>query len=219
MPPFMTEKREPVSLVATSKSRPSAAPTSTWSFTSKSNAGGVPTLRTSTLPVSSVPTGTDACGRFGTDSMKAASLACTSASAVSLALSSSPRPPTSAITAVVSSPLPFIMPICLDSELRLPCSSSVRVWIALRSASRALKPATSSWNLRVARRAATLSMSLRRSWMSIIGRDWRNVAKPQLYQADRHFLRVSRCRNQRPARYCDLINSVRLFRRRSGACL
>jgi hypothetical protein len=38
----------------------------------------------------------------------------------------------------------------------------------LRSASRALKPATSSWNLRLARRAATVSMSLRRSWMSIM---------------------------------------------------
>jgi hypothetical protein len=49
-----------------------------------------------------------------------------------------------------------------------------------------VESATSSWNLRLARRAATVSMSLRRSWMSIMG-----IAadvKPQLYQDDAHSL-------------------------------
>ena len=63
-----------------------------------------------------IPTGTEACGMFGTASMNSASRACTTARAASLFFSSSPRPATSAMTALVSSPLPFNMPICLDSE-------------------------------------------------------------------------------------------------------
>lgn len=56
---------------------------------------------------------------------------------------SSPIPPTSAITADVSSPFAFIAPICFDSVLRRAWSSSVRVWIARRSASSAENAATS----------------------------------------------------------------------------
>lgn len=41
-----------------------------------------------------------------------------------------------AITPEASSPLPFNMPICLERELRLACSSWVRVCRVLRSASR-----------------------------------------------------------------------------------
>ena len=59
-------KREPESLAPVSKSRPSGAPRSTWSFTAKSNVRGVPQRRTSTLPVSSAPAGTLSSGRLGT---------------------------------------------------------------------------------------------------------------------------------------------------------
>ena len=163
MPPFMTAKREPVSLAAVSKSSPRGAPTSTWSLTSKSKTGSVPTFLTSILPDSSAPTGTDACGRLGTASRKALIAACTTSSRAAEAVNCSPMVAVSASTAEASSPLPFNMPICLDRLLRRPCSSSVCVWICLRSASSALKPGTSSWNLRAASRSATAAMSLRRS--------------------------------------------------------
>ena len=66
---------------------------------------------------------------FGITRRKADCFSWIAASAASFDLSSSPMPPTSASTADASSPLPLSMPTCLESELRLPCNSSVRDWI------------------------------------------------------------------------------------------
>ena len=52
-------------------------------------------------------------------------------------------PPTSAIAADASPPCPLSLPISRESALRRACSSSVRVCSDLRSASSALKRATS----------------------------------------------------------------------------
>jgi len=60
---------------------------------------------------------------------------------------------------VVSSPLPFIMPICFDRVLRRLCASWVRVWIVLRSASSVSKRAVSKAKPRAARRSATRTAS------------------------------------------------------------
>src|SRR5688572_22686219 len=164
--PFITVKRAPLSLTPVSKSRPSGVPTSTWSLTSKSNLRGVPHLRTSTLAVSSAPTGTLSCGRLGT----ASSRACISGWICSRRAADCSRSPlscaTSAITASADSPLALSWPICLDRALRLACSSSVRVWMVLRSASRRWKASTSrnGWgDLRVSSRATTAGRSFR-SW-------------------------------------------------------
>mmetsp|Transcript_60027 Transcript_60027/g.142064 ORF Transcript_60027/g.142064 Transcript_60027/m.142064 type:complete len:250 (+) Transcript_60027:134-883(+) len=165
--PFRKVKREPDSLAPVSKSRPSGAPRSTWSFTSKSKLRGVPQRRTSMLPVSSVPSGTLSSGRLGTPISRWLSSCWIASSRSAPALSSSAMLPTSAICAVASSPLPLAMPICLDSALRRACNSSVRVCTALRSASRALKRSTSrnGWGfLRAFRRSMTVSSSLR-SWV------------------------------------------------------
>jgi len=59
-------------------------------------------------------------------------------------------------------------PICFETALRLACSSWVRVWICLRSASSATNAAASSRYPRVSSRATTSSSSLRRSWISIM---------------------------------------------------
>jgi hypothetical protein len=79
----------------------------------------------------------------------------------SMRFNSSPRLATSAITALVSSPLPFSMPICFDSALRRACASWVRVWMSLRSVSSASKRAVSNANPRAARRSATCAASFR----------------------------------------------------------
>ena len=61
-----TAKRAPVSLTARSRSRtPSSAPRSQCGLGVKSNCGGVPQRRTSTLSSALCPTGTLACGRLG----------------------------------------------------------------------------------------------------------------------------------------------------------
>ena len=67
--PLNTEKRAPAIFVARSKSRmPSAGPRSQCGCGSKSNARGSPWRRTSTLSAALLPTGTLACGRFGSTS-------------------------------------------------------------------------------------------------------------------------------------------------------
>ncbi len=65
-PPLSTVKREPVIFAARSKSRmPSAGPRSQWACGGKSNFVGSPHVFTTTFAVSSAPSGTDACGTFG----------------------------------------------------------------------------------------------------------------------------------------------------------
>ena len=64
--PHRTANRAPEIFAARSKSRmPSAGPRSQCACGSKSNAGVSPQLRSTRFAVSSGPTGTDSCGRFG----------------------------------------------------------------------------------------------------------------------------------------------------------
>ena len=64
--PVSTANRAPASLTPRSKSRmPRAGPISQCGRGAKSNSGGAPCRRTSTLSASERPTGTLACGRFG----------------------------------------------------------------------------------------------------------------------------------------------------------
>ena len=70
-----TENRAPAIFVARSKSMmPSAGPRSQCAFGSKSNARGSPWRRTSTLSAALLPTGTLACGRFGSVSSSCVAL-------------------------------------------------------------------------------------------------------------------------------------------------
>ena len=166
--PLRTTKREPLILAATSKSKPSGPPRSTWSLISKSKMGSSPQRFTSLFSVSSLPVGTDSSGRLGMPIKKSAISAC---SVLNLAAPDSISVltcATSVISAEASSPLPFFMPMALDNWLRLACNSSVRVCKDLRSVSKALNFSTSRWNLRVAKRAATAAISLRSNCGSIM---------------------------------------------------
>ena len=130
--------------------------------------GCSPQRFTSLFSVSSLPVGTDSSGRFGMPIKKSEISACNSAKRAEPDSISILTCATSAISAAASSPLPFFIPIALDNWLRLACNSSVRVCKDLRSDSRALNFSTSSWNLRVAKRAATAAISLRSNCGSII---------------------------------------------------
>ena len=174
--PFMTVKREPVSLVPASKSSPSGSPTSTWSLAAKAKAAGTPPapcagvhLRTSTLPASPAPSGTLSCGKLGTASSSTCSSVWIWSRRVAMLSSSVLDALTWAITALASSPLALSWPICLDRLLRWFCNSSVRIWQVLRSASSAWKASTfknACGRLRVSRRAMAEGRSLRRRLMS-----------------------------------------------------
>ena len=142
---------------------PSRAPSSTWSFTGKSNERGVPQRCCSALPLSSLPFGTDSCGIFGMPSAMASICALISSRRTSEDFSSSPMPATSAIRAETSSPLPLAWPIAFERVLRRFCSSCVRAWICLRSASMRSSAATSSWKPRVARSRSAVSANWPRS--------------------------------------------------------
>ena len=64
--PHITVKRDLASLTARAKSStPSASPSTSWGFGSKSNGRGWPQRRTSTFSSSVVPGGTEGCGRLG----------------------------------------------------------------------------------------------------------------------------------------------------------
>ena len=135
--PRRNEKREPDSLAPVSKSRPSGAPRSTWSRGAKSKLRGVPQRRTSTLALSSAPTGTLASGRLGSDISIVDSSAWIASSRAAERSSSPAMPFTSVISALASAPCAFFWPISFDRLLRRACSSSVRVCRPLRSDSRA----------------------------------------------------------------------------------
>ena len=130
---------------------------------------GVPQRRTSTLALSSGPTGTLASGRLGSDISIVASSAWIASSRAAERSSSPAMPFTSAISALASAPCPFFLPISFDRLLRRACSSSVRICRPLRSDSSVPKRATSrngcgDW--RVSSRATTVARSLRRSVIS-----------------------------------------------------
>jgi hypothetical protein len=114
------------------------------------------------------PVGTDMCGTLGTSSSSACSRSWMVASMPSNDFSCSGIAPTSAITALASSPLLLSAPICRDSALRRACMSSVRVCTALRSVSSASKATRSKLKPRAASRAAVPAASLRRRVMSSI---------------------------------------------------
>jgi hypothetical protein len=129
--PFSTTKREPDSLAATSKSiRPSASPISKCCFGSKSNSRGLPSLRTSTLAVSSGPTGTSSAGTLGMAASASSSSRSISFAAASASGIRSLIPATSPISASArASSFAFLAsPISFDAALRRscnPCSSAI----------------------------------------------------------------------------------------------
>ena len=166
--PLSTTKREPLILAADSKSRPKGAPKSTWSFTGNENSGIAPQRFTSLFSVSSLPTGTASSGRLGIPIKKSAISACKIARRAAPDSISTLICVASAISVEASSPLPFFIPIALANWLRFACNSSVRVCKDLRSDSKVLNLSTSSWNLRVANRAATAAISLRSNCGSIM---------------------------------------------------
>ena len=162
MPPRSTTKRAPEMRAAASKSSPpNFTPRSTWSSGVKSNSRGVPWRRTSTLAVSSRPSGTESCSRFGRPISQASDSVCTAASATSAAVSSpvscSPR----ASIALASSPLPLAIPTALALALRSARSRSASICTALRRSSRARNASRSSTKPRRARLRATASVSVR----------------------------------------------------------
>ena len=176
--PRRNEKRAPDTLAAVAKSsRPSASPTSVWSFGAKPKVRGVPQRRTSTLSASERPTGVDAWVRLGRSSRKSRSPRWTRSSSPSRRFVSSPMPATSARIADASSPRPFSAPICFDSALRFACRSCVRVWMSLRSSSSAVKRAASSVTPRLASPAATPARSVRRRLMSSIRPFYQRLAR------------------------------------------
>ena len=78
--PFSTTKRAPDILLAAAKSiSPVASPSATWSLGAKAKLRWLPTRRISTLPVSSVPSGTSSNGRLGSTSRRRVSSASSSA--------------------------------------------------------------------------------------------------------------------------------------------
>src|SRR5690606_32137338 len=162
--PRSTVKRAPLSLAAVSpSSQPLRAPSSTWSLTAKSNVRGVPQRACSTFCDSSAPTGTEGSGRLGMPSAIASISPRTASSRASLAFSSSPKPATSASSADTSSPLALAWPMALLRVLRRFCSSWVRTWIALRSASSASRAAASRSKPRLSRRRWAVSAAWVRS--------------------------------------------------------
>ena len=102
-------------------------------------------------------------GRFGMPSAIASICARMASSRASLALSSSPKPATSAISAATSSPFALAWPIALLRVLRRFCSSCVRTCSCLRSDSSVSSAATSSSKPRVSRRRAASSAGRVRS--------------------------------------------------------
>ena len=162
----MKQKRVPASLAPTSKSRPKGPPTSTWSLISKSNSRGVPQRRTSTFSVSSLPTGTEGSGRFGIVNRRSFRAFLTAAFLPSKAAKPSAIAAPSFRSSVASWPAFLAAPIFLATWLRRAWSSSVSVWIALRSPSKASYFSVGNWNLRVAKRATTSGKFLRRRFES-----------------------------------------------------
>jgi hypothetical protein len=118
------------------------------------------------------PIGTLSCGRLGTAISISDRSAWIASSRSAELFSPSAMPATCAISSPLSWPFDFSWPICLDSLLRCACSSSVRVWIALRSASSDWKRGTSRKAcgvVRASRRATTCAKSLRSRVMSSMG--------------------------------------------------
>ncbi len=90
--PLYTAKREPAIFIAASKSRiPAPSPSSQWALGLKSNCGGAPQRRTSTLSAADLPTGTLECGILGTVSRKFFSCSSSSATFPSIDFISSER--------------------------------------------------------------------------------------------------------------------------------
>ena len=136
--PDRITKREPESLAAVSKSMPRVTDLmSKCSTASKSNVGGVPHLRISTLSFSSAPCGTSAYGRFGMVSNRSVSLAsmpfASSSNAATSAFLSDTRARRRSNSA--SSPDALTAPTSFDAALRSANAASAAVIFARRSAS------------------------------------------------------------------------------------
>src|SRR3954468_1301815 len=138
---------------------PSAGPRSQWDLASKSKARGVPTVRSTRLAVSSLPTGTLSSGRLG----RACSMARSSGSIIwRRPSSSSMRPlswPTAAISAAASPPRFLTSPMARLASLRCRLRSSTSTRAARRSAS----------SISQASSCAGLLLRLSRPWRTVSG--------------------------------------------------
>src|SRR6202789_1509444 len=159
--PVITTNRAPEMRPAASKSIPIRSPKATWSLGAKSNCRATPQRRTSTLAVSSRPSGTPECGMLGRPNCRSNTCACIASSCLSTPCSSWPKDSPKARKALASCPLALACPTALALALRSARSRSASICTALRCSSRAAKAATSSTNPRRARAAATPGKSLR----------------------------------------------------------
>jgi hypothetical protein len=121
--PFITVKREPLSLTPISKSRPSGSPRSTWSFTREVElARRAPLAHFDVAVLRRRPA---ARFRAAGWARPAAAPASRAGSAPAARPTAPVRPwpaPLRAITASADSPLDLSWPICLDSVLRAPAA-------------------------------------------------------------------------------------------------
>ena len=131
-----TAKRAPVSFAARSRSRiPRCSPSSQCGLALKSNCGGEPQRRASTLSASLFPIGTPSCGRFGIEVKISRSRASCSAAFFSDSAICSRSSLVSAICAVASCPLFFNFAISSEARLRRACKDSAAVMACRRSPS------------------------------------------------------------------------------------
>ena len=165
--PCSTTKRAPEIFAAAAKSiSPVASPSATWSLGAKLKLRWLPTRRSSTLPVSSVPSGTSSNGRLGSTSSRRVSSASSSAASASPVFSDSSSAATSAISASAGSPLPLAMPICRLSALRLAWADSLSEMAARRRLSISSSSADSGARPRFFRPASNASGFSRMNRMS-----------------------------------------------------
>src|SRR5918996_262151 len=134
--PDSTTNRAPDNLAARSKSMPRRPPSSSCSLGANSKRRGSPQLRSSTLSLSSAPSGTSGASGLGTVASTSASSAARSRSASSAAWIDALSAPTSAISGAASPPCACRLPISLDSALRRAWACCTSVCSARTAASR-----------------------------------------------------------------------------------
>ena len=165
--PRSTTKRAPAIFAAAAKSiMPSASPSSKCCFGWKPRSRGSPCCFSTTLAVSSGPSGTSGSSTFGRPSSTRLIASSSAAACVSSASMSSRSAVASASSADVSAPLRLPCPTSRDSALRRACFSCSAVSAARRSASCASSSDDTGASPRRASAASKPAGSLRMARMS-----------------------------------------------------
>src|SRR5688572_17336390 len=159
--PVSTANRAPAILAATSKSSiPACSPSATWSSGVKENVRGSPQRRSSTFAVSSRPSGTESCSRFGSINTKPSNSSCTRPSSASRPSSFVASASPCASSGAMSWPLAFAWPTVFAWAFRAARTSSAATCTLFRRSSSVRSRATSSAKPRRARLRATPSGSV-----------------------------------------------------------